>query len=40
MLSAQDDSDLGSSMPWDIRTELHHEEVYGPSSARMEFAGV
>ena len=35
-------SDLGSPTPWDIlvRTGLHHEEVYGPSLARMELAGV
>ena len=35
-------SDLGSPIPWDIlvRTGLHHEEVYGPSLARMELAGV
>ena len=35
-------SDLGSPTPWDIlvRTGLHHEEVYGPSLARMEVTGV
>ena len=35
-------SDLGSPVPWDIlvRTGLHHEEVYGPSLARMELVGV
>ena len=35
-------SDLGSPIPWNIlvRTGLHHEEVYGPSLARMELTGV
>ena len=34
-------SDLNSPNPWDllIRTGRHHEEVYGPSLARLEFPG-
>ena len=34
-------ADLNSPTPWDIlvRTGRHHEEVYGPSLARLEFPG-
>ena len=34
-------ADLNSPDPWDllIRTGRHHEEVYGPSLARLEFPG-
>ena len=34
-------SDLNSPTPWDllIRTGRHHEEVYDPSLARLEFPG-
>ena len=35
-------AELGSPAPWDllVRTGRHHEEVYGPSLARLEFAGL
>ena len=35
-------AELGSPTPWDllVRTGRHHEEVYGPSLARLEFAGL
>ena len=35
-------AELGSPTPWDllIRTGRHHEEVYGPSLARLELAGL
>ena len=34
-------ADLNSPIPWDllIRTSRHHEEVYGPSLARLECPG-
>ena len=35
-------AELGSPTPWEllVRTGRHHEEVYGPSLARLEFAGL
>ena len=35
-------AELGSPTPWDllVRTGRHHEEVRGPSLARLEFTGV
>ena len=34
-------AELNSPTPWDllVRTGRHHEEVYGPSLARLEFPG-